>query len=337
LWPLAHSSFPLTLVLGGIILLSGFDRRKGVKLLVYSAVGLGLGLLINPYFPDNLYFSWVQGVQVLQNSLGIKSEMPRIFGQELTPFPLRELLAFSSTGVVVFFVGVIGAVCMRLFGRKLDGKVSHFLWVSVFFFGCTLYWQRFIEFWLPFAILFFGSWFSQLWETERAQRLYKGKKLMVPAMGMILLMMVGLLLVQRTEMTFRLKKLKEISSPDILPIFQSGAQWMRRNIEPGQTIFHPIWDIFPQLYFFDQDHYYIVGLDPAFFYYYDKDLFDLWYRISLGEVPNIYESVRNRFGAKVILFPKISELSGLYSQILEDKRILKSYEDPYCIIFRLTE
>lgn len=55
-----------------------------------------------------------------------------------------------------------------------------------------------------------------------------------------------------------------------------------------------------------------------------------------GKIPDIHESVHNRFGAKVILFPKIPQLSGLYLQILKDKRILKSYEDPIVLFFRLT-
>jgi hypothetical protein len=338
LWPLSHSSFPLALVFGVIILLSGFDRKKGIKLLVCSIAGTALGFVLNPYFPGNLSIVWIQVIRVLQNTLGVNSKMPRIFGTEFAPLSLEELWSAAGIVVIMFFVGLVGVLIIRLLeNRKFDEKIISLFWISVFFFICTLLWRRFIEFWTPFVILFFGFFFSRLLEIEGVRKILEKKIIKIPMVVTVLFLMTILLLVRKKDIVDQFKTARRTNPQVIMPVFRSGAKWIQRNIEPRQTIFHPSWGEFCQLYFFNQDHYYIIGLDPACFYYYNDDLFDLWYRIYQGKVPNVYESVRYRFGAKVFFFPKLSVLSKLYFQIQDDKRFVKKYEDRYCLIFQLAE
>lgn len=337
LWPLLHSSYPLIPVLGGIILLSSLDRKKGIRLFTYSIVGMGLGVILNPYFPNNLYFFWVQGVLVLRNSSGLQSSMPKILGAELSPFPLSELLLFSTVTVMAFLLSLVGSVTTRLLSWKMDDKVKSYLLISSFFFISTLIWRRFIEYWIPFATLFAGFFLSQLLEREKVKQFYKKGSLMKLAAGMFLLLIIGLLLLQRIELEEHLKVCKTGRPSIVLPIFKSGAEWIKQNIEPGQTVFHPSWNEFSQLYCFDPSHFYIIGLDPSFFYYYDIDLFDLWYRIYQGEVSDVYESVRYKFNSNVIFLPKYQNSEILYGRLQKDNRILKKYEDPYCSIFQLTD
>lgn len=337
LWPLLHSSYFLVPVLGGIILLSSLDRKKGIRLFTYSIVGMGLGVVLNPYFPNNLYFSWVQGVLVLRNSSGLQSSMPKILGGEFLPFPLTELLLFSTVTVVAFLIGLAGFLTVRLLGWKMDDKVKSYLLISSFFFISTLIWRRFIEYWIPFATLFAAFFLSQLLEKEKVKQFFKKGILMKLVAGIFLLLAVGLLMIQRIELEEHIKALKTERPFIVLPTFKSGAAWIKQNIEPGQTVFHPSWNEFSQLYHYDPSHFYIVGLDPSFFYYYDKDLFDLWYRISLGDVSDVYESVRYKFNSKVIFLPKYNNTLKLYDRIQQDGRILKKYEDPYCCIFQLSD
>ena len=54
----AYNAFPLLLVLAGVYAIATFmlERRIAWQAVLYPAIGIGLGLIINPYFPENIDF-----------------------------------------------------------------------------------------------------------------------------------------------------------------------------------------------------------------------------------------------------------------------------------------
>jgi len=51
---------------------------------------------------------------------------------------------------------------------------------------------------------------------------------------------------------------------------------MGANIPAGETIFHLDWDDFPQLFFFNPQFHYLLGLDPTFMYLTSPTRWRLW-------------------------------------------------------------
>ncbi len=62
--------------------------------------------------------------------------------------------------------------------------------------------------------------------------------------------------------------------------FEGVGSWLHENVPPGTVIFHPTWNWFPQLYYFNPDLKYIAGLEPRFLYAFDERLYWLWTNAS---------------------------------------------------------
>jgi hypothetical protein len=64
--------------------------------------------------------------------------------------------------------------------------------------------------------------------------------------------------------------------------YAGAAAWLKANVPPGETIFHGRWDDFPSLFYGDDSHRYISGLDPTFFYRQDPELYWLAEDVAWG-------------------------------------------------------
>ena len=58
------------------------------------------------------------------------------------------------------------------------------------------------------------------------------------------------------------------------------ADWLKANVPPGQILFNVSRDDFPTLFYYDQDHYFVTGLETRFLYDYDPRRYWLWQHIS---------------------------------------------------------
>ncbi|MEK7167431.1 MAG: hypothetical protein AAB791_00335, partial [Patescibacteria group bacterium] len=95
-----------------------FFRKENLKLLFSVAVGLGLGLVINPYFPNNISFYWFQVVQIaFVNYQGVID-----VGAEWYPYNWPDF--FRSIAVPLVLV-VPALLCYFRYFRKYSSLI-HF-------------------------------------------------------------------------------------------------------------------------------------------------------------------------------------------------------------------
>ena len=315
--------------------------------LVFVVVGCIAGLVINPYFPENL--------QLLVEHMKIKltvTDFSTKVGNEWYPYDSWEFLGNSAVACMAMLVGYVAV-------EPTERRRSHY---SIFFllFSTALLimnarWKRISEYWPPFAILFaafslkpwldgYRPYLSRLPddvqeeldpfldregvpEPERKTGLrdvIRVIAVVVAALGLGLFLFVNL----RASS-------EEIAQSEPHEYYRAGAQWMRANIPPGQVIFNTDWDDFPRLFYYDPTHYYVSGLDPSYLFEKDQDLSRLYDRITLGEVEDPGPLIRDRFGARYVFsdnshhdFFEHARLSGWFDIV---------YEDPQCTIMYIRD
>jgi hypothetical protein len=126
--------------------------------------------------------------------------------------------------------------------------------------------------------------------------------------------------------------MREIRQSEPHGHYRAGAEWMRKNVPPGQLVFNTDWDDFPRLFYYDPDHYYVSGLDPSYLYDKDPDLSRLYDRITLGREEDPAPLIRNRFGARYVFsdnthhdFFEQARLSGWFDIVYEDTQCTIMY------------
>src|SRR6185503_15598087 len=128
---------------------------------------------------------------------------------------------------------------------------------------------------------------------------------------------------------------EEIGRSEAHDYYRAGAEWMRANIPRGQIVFNTDWDDFPRLFYFDETHYYVSGLDPSYLYDRDPVLSRLYDRITLGKEDDPGPLIRDRFGARYVFtdnnhhdFFAAARASGWFEIV---------YEDEQCIIMHILD
>ena len=144
-----YDAFPLLLVMVVIYVLVTwlFDRKMRPAPLLYAGLGVGLGLLINPYFPNNIIFI----VQHYLPKIVDVSAADINVGNEWYPYTTWALVKNSGPALVALLLGMFA---LALQERRIDGTAAVLLFIALFFGALLLKSRRFIEYYPAFALLF---------------------------------------------------------------------------------------------------------------------------------------------------------------------------------------
>lgn len=307
--------------------------------LVFVIAGCAAGLVINPYFPENL--------QLLVEHMKIKltaSDFSTKVGGEWYPYDSWEFLGNSAVACIAMLAGYIAFEPSE---RTRSHYPLFFLLLSTALMIMTARWRRIAEYWPPFAVLFaafslkpwlegFRPYLTRLpsdvleelkpfldREGARSPENDSDVRDLIRTGAVIF---VALLL--SVVLFFNLR----ITADDIArsrphDYYRAGAEWMRANIPPGQIVFNTDWDDFPRLLYYDPSHYYVSGLDPSYLFEKNSDLSRLYDRITLGEEEDPGPLIRDRFGARYVFsdnghhdFFEHARTSGWFDIVYEDSQ-----------------
>ena len=245
-----YDAFPLLLVLAGVYVAATWatDRRLEWRALAFPAIGLALGLVVNPYFPHNLAFI----LSHLAPKLG-GSATP--VGNEWYPYQTWTLVENSGPALAAF---VLGALAAGWRGRRMDRATLTAFGLSVVFGLMLLKARRFVEYYPAFALIFLAlsaspvlSAWEAAWSADvRAGRARKLAPRLAPlALALVLAVPLGVTLRQARAAMARSKP----------PTLYAGASaWLAQNTPPGSLVFQTDWDDFPRLFFYNS-----ATSDPA--------------------------------------------------------------------------
>jgi hypothetical protein len=348
-----YSLFPMLwgAALVWTLILAWNERRFEWRPLTYTTIGMVAGNLINPYFPNNfkLFFEHVfTKVSSGDYVVGV--------GGEWYPYTGWELITHLTIAMIAMLVGYI------LFGPrdgKLPEKATFFLVFTSVLFLAMFRSKRYAEYFPPMAILFAAFSWQAFWLPrvvelpDHFRRDLEGfldveekgagydpwsipKKIVAAGIGLgfLLLMFhnyIGYDLGHGIKQEGLITSIKNNEKADK---HRRAMAWMNENVPENELIFNADWDDFPKMFFFDQKHRYVSGLDPTYLFSKNPDLSRLFDDITNGKHEDPALIIREKFGANYI-FSDIKRHADMYAKMMESGWVEKVYEDDEDYILKI--
>jgi len=317
-----YNAFPLLAALAVVYGVSVWliERRIEIRPLIFAALGIGLGLIINPYFPYNLVFIYYHLVPKLTDATAVS------VGNEWFPYNTTQLLKNSLLALAAFAAGALG---LGLYERRMDVRTAASFLLTLMF-GLMLFQsRRFIEYFPPFALIFAAfAWAPMLVENgQKGSAFFKW--LTRPRLAALLLAAAV-----APGMWFTLRQASDsIRSAKPYTLYQGASAWLEQNTPQGTRVFQTDWDDFPRLFFYNTHNTYLVGLDPTYLQSYDPELYDLWVDITDGEVEAPSKLIRVQFGSSYVLTDLAHK--GFLRRASEDPGLREVYRDDDAVVFQV--
>lgn len=294
-------------------------------LILATVLGIIVGILLNPYhlklFPFLQQQLWEIGVQN-------KSTIIKV-GNEWYPVPFMD---FIKRHFVIVYAFILSSIVFFAEVKKVTKRELYFFVLSLVFLILTIRFRRFAEYFVPFAAIFVGfvvyqlkSQIQHLYNHLRAQALsvqYMLKCMLLAALAIFIMIdvRVGMDLYSSSKNSRDFNYMKGI------------ATWLKNSVDPQTVVFHTDWSDFPGLFYFDDQHYYITGLDPTFMYDYNGEQYRLYEDIVRGiKTDNLKETIRDKFNSSIIV---LNHNAKLFDQNLRNNPdFIRTYQDQDGIIY----
>ncbi len=326
-----YDAFPLILFTVGayVIAVLLLERRIEWRPIVYVSLGVALGLLINPYFPQNLIFLFRHLLPKLTETTAVS------VGSEWYPYDTDQLLENSPLALVAFAAGVLG---LGMSDRRMDVQTATGLFLSLIFGVMLFQSRRFIEYLPAFTLIFAAfSWSPAIekWQARteqirnrqpvvclRWQRLWS----LLPALVLLLVWIPGLWLTLR-DAKASLRSSKPYS------LYADASAWLAANTPAGSRVFQTDWDDFPRLFYYNTHNTYLIGLDPTYMQLYNSSMYEEWVSVTRGRVELPSRVVRDRFGARYVVSDLLHK--DFIRQAANDPAMKEVFRDNRSIVYMI--
>lgn len=327
-----YDAFPLLAIVAGLYVAAAWlvERRFDLRPLLYIAVGTGLGLVVNPYFPHNIVFAALHIVPKLFETTAVR------VGNEWYPYETAQLLANSPLALVAF---VSGSLALGMSGRRMDLRTAFSFFLACLF-GLMLFQsRRFIEYFPAFSLVFAAfAWTSVFVQHPgaaqararaaarfRLSSLWGALRRRLPALALVVVLVPGIWMTLDSAQT-SLRTSKPYAT------YAGASAWLQAHTPPGARVFQTDWDDFPRLFYYNTHNTYLVGLDPTYMRIYDPGLFDLWVGITRGEIDHPSAAIERDFGAGYVL----SDLrhGSFMEKAAQDPGLVEVYRDEHAVIYQ---
>ena len=307
-----YDGFPLLLLPVGATVAADLvvARRFRPAIAVAALVGIGVGVVVNPYFPEYLHF--------IAHHIGDKAlpgEALRV-GREWIPYDPASLLANALPSIlyVAFGIAALGAD-----GLRRDRRALAALLVAAVFLVLMLGAKRFVEYFAPTATLFAAFAGAPLVAAlAPRRRAAVGAVLAVVAAANVA--GVGWTLVQKRDETPHDR-------------YAAAALYVERNAPPGAMLCTTDWDDFPWLYFHNTRSTYLVGLDPTYLRDRFRDAYWQWVDIAQGAVSKPSGLLATRFPCAYMMSDR--EHTAFLEQAARDPGLEEVLADAHMVLYRV--
>ncbi len=339
------------------VILAWNEQRLEWRPFVYTTAGMLLGNVINPYFPNNLKLFFEHAFTKISSGdyvVGV--------GGEWYPYSGWELITHLTIAMLAMLMGYI------FFGPKegkLPEKASFFLMFTTVLFFAMFKSKRFAEYFPPFAILFAAFSWQAFWAAPVVELPEDFRRDLEPFLDVevkaarkdpwaapkqvaSILIGLGFLLVMYHNFIgydlerFGLKGVRQegmitsISNNEKADKHRRAMEWVKNNIPEGELIFNADWDDFPKMFYYDQKHAYVSGLDPTYLYSKNPDLSRLFDDITNGKHDDPALIIREKFGSHYI-FSDIKRHPDMYAKAMESGWVEKVYEDDEDYVLKIRD
>lgn len=246
------------------------------------AGGLAAGLILNPYFPDNIQFAFLHIFKIGLVNYGDILEV----GTEWFPFTPTQFVMSTLYLSLVFLVSVLLFIPRVIYKpvAPLREQLVPFiacLFLCGGFFFLTLKSQRYLEYAAPFLTLATGALLVYVWPFVRSELLPSLRRILWESRlrrTMFLCLLLTVIAIQMAASTSLFSDRTYFRAEQ----YAFATDWLKQHAEPGDVVFHNIYDFSMVLFYLDDEQNYIVGLDPTFMYDPFPETYRTWADISGG-------------------------------------------------------
>jgi hypothetical protein len=295
-----------------------------IKALGVVLAGVAIGLVVHPYFPNNLSFYYQQFVQIGLLNLGKIIDV----GNEWYPFPPLSLLTSLSIFITPLLISVLAHIIKY---KKVSERSWFFAVMSIILFAMALKSRRYIEYAIPFSAIYILTILNDLLPEIINFKLRLGRKwhkfLYAGALMLIAVLAIVTLVLNYGQMILNLRAIP-------LTRFARASEFLQRRTPEGATIFHSNWDEWPELFYFNSNNNYIGGLDPTFSYLYNPGKYFEWKNIRLRlERANTHAIIKDSFQSDYFF---VSNHNRSLKEALDNNRNFSTiYSDDEATIYLL--
>ena len=229
-------------------------------------LGIVLGYIINPYFPANIQFLHFAINPITNSAVGSIVEW--------SPISFR---VFFENNILLFCTWAIAQIGFYYDNPfELKNRERFILSItSLIFFFLMLMYRRFVDYWIPFELLFTITelyTLSQLFPKISRQTW----TLILIYIGWMILGTVSYNIILNYRFIYK-------NTSQELSTYEPVMTKLQQISKPGSLVFNVLWPEFPRLFYFDSNNSFATGLDPAFLYKANPQKFWIWHHIFEDE------------------------------------------------------
>ena len=291
----SYSIFFLPAMPVGLYLLVRRNRQSMVLCLACGA-GLAIGVMVNPFFPENLWFALAVAYTRLGPDL---ARLLKVGGEVL---PLSPWWLVASLPTLIVWIASIVVLARR---RRAVPAEWVLLGLSLFCFAVSLRAARMFDYFSLFAVLLAAVVLAPSIGGNRERWKFGFSALLVLSAASLI------------------PSLQTVRSAPSVDRYRGAAEFLAR--QPGDVVvWNTQWQQFPFLYFWNWKSHYLTGLDPTLFYNADADRYWQWRKLGDDAVtdPSTLAGIATEFGTTHILVdqqltPKLADQLRAQPQFAE--------------------
>jgi hypothetical protein len=309
-----YNMFPLLIAFAFAYAVAAWfaDRRIDPRALYATAIGVALGLLVNPYFPKDLLLIAHHVHMLLVETSAID------VGSEWYPFDTWELLTGNA---LVLALGLLALLAFDWRKRSENRKPLFFLLVAAGLLFMGLHWRRFVEYWPPFVVLFAAFTFdAEPLEWPRAT-----SPAVASAVLAVVMAAIGFANVHEAR-----AEVHDTEDPNAM---RGAAAWLEQHTPAGSMVFNVDWAGFTELFYYNQHNVYVSGLDPRYLYDAQPELWKVYDSITEGTEKHPGPLIPRRFGAEYAVTR--SDSSDFLNAANSSGQFEVVYQDQYAVVLHV--
>ncbi|MEK7649095.1 MAG: hypothetical protein AAB400_04270 [Patescibacteria group bacterium] len=333
---------------------SFFNPRVYVSFF-FCVLGLAAGIIINPYFPDNLAFFKTHLFSIALATKGLAFGI----GQEwfpVEPFTfIRSNIFFSILWLCTISWSIVQilSMCGKLSLSNSARTPSAYSQASLFFgsfsillFLATVKSQRMAEYFIPIGILFIAcslhdlmGAFSWAQVKQAASHMSSESHLALKVLGSMTALIAAVYIFNTHSWDYSLF-LRMTRDAQRYPFhsMQRVSEHMNAHIPRGAIIATNDWSFFPQLMYYADSFRYVWGLDPTFTHDANPEKYTTLFSLVRGEKNDTAaELLKKEFSASYLLLAKQDKepLKAFSAYAAKSSSFKKEYEDTEAILYAI--
>lgn len=299
--------------------------KGSTKLVLLSIVGYGASFLLHPNFPNNIFYTYLNGILVpwYAAKTGVLE-----LGAEFFPLYTHEVIRFFP--VLIGALTIVG-ICLFLRPIKLRREIVVWGLATILFGLLALVSRRNMTHLYPVFVVWLGitlgDWFGAITNEKKEMRL----RILSLGVPVVLIFLIYSFWQTNTYLRQSL-----FSDRVYAEHFTQMAAVLTEKAPPGSRVFHTNWSDSQYFIGLAPEFQYIVTLDPIYMYNFDPKLYEQYRVTSFAGSSDPYKTLIETFDTRYGYAGK-NYFGNFIGQVRSDKRFTILGEDELGIVFSLTD